>query len=76
MDQVSLKKPTSSIGRPSKIYPNLDFWFGNKPSGNPDKQPRVKISLAWIEARSQKAKRFFFAELSWQYVVVTCRNSI
>jgi hypothetical protein len=20
---------------PSKIYPNLDFWFKNKPSGNP-----------------------------------------
>jgi hypothetical protein len=27
--------PTSSIARPSKIYPNLDFWFENKPSGNP-----------------------------------------
>jgi hypothetical protein len=26
---------TSSIARPSKIYPNLDFWFENKPSGNP-----------------------------------------
>jgi hypothetical protein len=21
--------------RPSKIYPNWDFWFENKPSGNP-----------------------------------------
>jgi hypothetical protein len=30
MDQVS-----SSIARPSKIDPNLDFWFENKPSGNP-----------------------------------------
>jgi hypothetical protein len=27
--------PTSSIARPSKDYPNLDFWFENKPSGNP-----------------------------------------
>jgi hypothetical protein len=27
--------PTSSIARPYKIYPNLDFWFENKPSGNP-----------------------------------------
>jgi hypothetical protein len=26
--------PTSSIPRPSKIYPNLDFWFENMPSGN------------------------------------------
>jgi hypothetical protein len=27
--------PTYSITRPSKIYPNLDFWFENKTSGNP-----------------------------------------
>jgi hypothetical protein len=27
--------PSSSIARPSKIYPNLKFWFENKPSGNP-----------------------------------------
>jgi hypothetical protein len=26
---------TSSIARPSKIYPNLDVWFENMPSGNP-----------------------------------------
>jgi hypothetical protein len=26
---------TFSNLRPSKIYPNWDFWFGNKPSGNP-----------------------------------------
>jgi hypothetical protein len=25
-----------SIARPSKIYPNWDFWFENKPSGNPE----------------------------------------
>jgi hypothetical protein len=28
--------PTLSIPRPSKIYPKWDFWFENKPSGNPD----------------------------------------
>jgi hypothetical protein len=28
--------PTSSIARPSKIYPKWDFWFENIPSGNPD----------------------------------------
>jgi hypothetical protein len=27
--------PTFSIARPSKIYPNCDFWFENLPSGNP-----------------------------------------
>jgi uncharacterized protein YdaL len=26
---------TSSIAKPSKKYSNLDFWFENKPSGNP-----------------------------------------
>jgi hypothetical protein len=26
--------PTSSIARPSKIYPIWDFWFQNMPSGN------------------------------------------
>jgi hypothetical protein len=28
--------PTSSVAMPSKIYPNWDFWFENKPCGNPD----------------------------------------
>jgi hypothetical protein len=27
---------TVYISRPSKIHPNLDFCFENKPSGNPD----------------------------------------
>jgi hypothetical protein len=27
--------PTFYILRPSKIYPNWDFWFENMPSGNP-----------------------------------------
>jgi hypothetical protein len=27
--------PISSIARPSKTYPKLDFWFENKPSGSP-----------------------------------------
>jgi hypothetical protein len=26
---------TFSIGKPFKVYPNWDFWFENKPSGNP-----------------------------------------
>jgi hypothetical protein len=32
VDQVSIKYTTA---RPSKFYQNLDFWFENKPSGNP-----------------------------------------
>jgi hypothetical protein len=53
------------IPRPSKIYPNWDFGYANKPSGNPDKdcdpvfqgQPQLPrppfvhiITYEWIEA--------------------------
>jgi hypothetical protein len=34
IDKMALKIPTSSIARPSKIYPNFDFWFENIPSGS------------------------------------------
>jgi hypothetical protein len=35
IDQTIIKcTPAFTIQRPSKIYPNLDFWFENKPSGN------------------------------------------
>jgi hypothetical protein len=30
-----MAKEYFSIPWPSKIYPNWDFWFENKPSGNP-----------------------------------------
>jgi hypothetical protein len=29
-----------SIARPSKIDPNWDFWFENKPSGNPGRNQK------------------------------------
>jgi hypothetical protein len=32
---VAQNTPTFSILKPSKIYPNWDFWFENIPSGNP-----------------------------------------
>jgi hypothetical protein len=35
---------TSSIARPSKIYPNRDFWFENISSGNPVPDTEPKIS--------------------------------
>jgi hypothetical protein len=44
MDQVSIKY--------TKIFPNLDFWFENKPSGNPEFKP-YKLQQGrkneWIE---------------------------
>jgi hypothetical protein len=33
---------TFSVSRSSKIYPNWDFWFENKPSGNPDLSQSVR----------------------------------
>jgi hypothetical protein len=36
--------PTSSVARSSKIHPNWDFWFENKPSGNP-------VRLAFFQKR-------------------------
>jgi hypothetical protein len=35
LNQMSINIPTSTPTRPSKIYPNLDFWLENEPSGNP-----------------------------------------
>jgi hypothetical protein len=33
--KLSQNIKTFSIPRPSKMCPNWDFWFENKPSGNP-----------------------------------------
>jgi hypothetical protein len=35
IDQMAINIPTSSIERPYKIYPDGNFWFENKKSGNP-----------------------------------------
>jgi hypothetical protein len=32
--KMAIKVPTSSMARPSKIYPHWDFWFENIPSGH------------------------------------------
>jgi hypothetical protein len=39
IDQIANNIPISSIARPSKIYPNPDFWYQkNVPSGNPGRE--------------------------------------
>jgi hypothetical protein len=38
-----------SIPRPSKIYPNWDFWYANKSSGNPDVGINRIILRFWRE---------------------------
>jgi hypothetical protein len=37
--------PTFFIPRPSKIYPNWNFWFANVTSGNPASQTMERIKL-------------------------------
>jgi hypothetical protein len=36
--------PRFSIARPTKIYPSWDFWFENKPSGNPG-----HLDESWVD---------------------------
>jgi hypothetical protein len=45
--------PAFSFPRPSKIYPNMDFWFENKPSGNP-----VRFSRSRNEGANPKTWEF------------------
>jgi hypothetical protein len=48
IDQMSIKYiPTSSIVRPSKSYPNKDFWYENMPSGNPGEANESRLSPEW-----------------------------
>jgi hypothetical protein len=47
----------SNLG-PSKIYPNWNFWFEKKPSGNPitiDEFKNMKASNVDYESRTGKA---------------------
>jgi hypothetical protein len=37
--QMVINMTTFSSPRSSKFCPNWDFWFENKPSGNPEAQP-------------------------------------
>jgi hypothetical protein len=43
--------PATSIARPSKIYPKLDFCFEKLPSGNP-------------ESTAASRRKFFLSELN------------
>jgi hypothetical protein len=77
--------PSSSIATPSKIYPNIDFWFENKPSGNPGANPNFKHIIYFkvhcipISERQQlevKTRTDFFAisELKLKHSHNSCIN--
>jgi hypothetical protein len=61
IDKMALKIPTSSIERPSKIYPNLDFGFENIPSGNTglEKQRKSSRSICYELSIEQRASLSF-----------------
>jgi hypothetical protein len=39
--------PAFSIPRPSKMYPNRDFWYENIPSGNPFRNRKEVFETTW-----------------------------
>jgi hypothetical protein len=41
--QMGINMLTFSIPRPSKKYPNWEFWCGNISSGNPDSEHQRKL---------------------------------
>jgi hypothetical protein len=57
--------------RPSKIYPNLDFWLENKPSGNPGFEQQI-TSLK----RACNEERIFCSEGDVIGRNIQCRRAI
>jgi hypothetical protein len=76
IDQMVINLPTSSIARPSKIYPNWDFWFENIPYGiriltqtsmrNLLKRVLVKKSL-----RTFRGKKYILRQNALEYFQVS-----
>jgi hypothetical protein len=45
---------------PPKIYPNLDFWFENMRSGNPDsRRPKKKIGFCALLRDAEKSASMY-----------------
>jgi hypothetical protein len=47
MNKMAIKN--TNISRPSKIYPNREFWFENIPSGNTDFESRIFPQKSFLE---------------------------
>jgi hypothetical protein len=58
---MAINRQTSSIARPSKIYPNLYFWFENKPSGNPAANRRLCNGKGQVNLLGEKQNRLMRA---------------
>jgi hypothetical protein len=43
INQVAMKYTNIFYSRPSKIFPNWDFWFENMPSGNGNPETKCLV---------------------------------
>jgi hypothetical protein len=74
IDQMSRKYTNISIARPSKIYPNWDFWLENIPSGNPDLQTTLLPQISFIRRETRTRQKsdlinnIFFVVTSTHYL--------
>jgi hypothetical protein len=70
------------IPRPSKIYPNSDFWFEYVPSGNPAGERRLSVEeifhpsmfplifKPFVEKHTRSVKSFAFRSSSFFVLVL------
>jgi hypothetical protein len=70
--------PRFFIARPSKIYPNWDFWFENKPSGNPGANAEISVFRIRVEIaptkQSKSRKQCKSSQYLQQHCHVTLKN--
>jgi hypothetical protein len=59
--------PSFSILRPSKINPNWDFWFENKPSGNPgvDIGPKLTLKIVCRHRCCDIGNKNYHVSIAW-----------
>jgi hypothetical protein len=70
-----------SIPRPYKFYQNWDFWFENKPSGNPGwKRKKSTVAGRSLPVRKSLGQQFrckgkrFCCQPTWQLWYFTIKN--
>jgi hypothetical protein len=64
IDQMNIKC-TNIFQRPSKIYPNWDYWFENKPPGIPDWNQDQGCRMVYFHTNLGK----FWRALEWKMLV-------
>jgi hypothetical protein len=65
---------TFSIPRPSKIVPNLDLWYANLPSGNPDRVNTASILFMHLITKYRFLKAVRAAVFSFRKFRISSRK--